>query len=264
MFEEMLDGVAQNSTFRHIHPGTKVLLGLGSLIICLVSPTPVVPILSGIILSLVLLIPARVSPLVYGELLLAPAIFTALSIIVLLFMLGGGEVVWQFSPVSWINLTITEGSVRQSALVLFRVFGCTISLFFIALTTPMTDLFNGMKRIRIPIELIDLMMIVYRYIFIAYDQAVEIWHAQVMRLGYSRPRESIRSFSMLCGMLFISSWIAGEDLVRAMDCRCYDGIIPSPGSAEPVRMRSLVPVLLYLAGLCGILLVITTRIVVLS
>jgi cobalt/nickel transport system permease protein len=264
MFEELLDDVAQNSTFRHIHPGTKVLLGLGSLIICLVSPTPVVPLISGIILSVVLLIPARVSPLVYGELLLAPGIFTAFSIIVLLFMLGGEEVIWRFSPVSWINLTITEGAVRQSALVLFRVFGCTISLFFIALTTPVTDLFNGMKRIGIPIELIDLMMIVYRYIFIVFDQAVEIWHAQVMRLGYSRPRESIRSFSMLCGMLFISSWIAGEDLIRAMDCRCYDGIIPSLGSAQPVQMYSLVPVLLYLAGLIGILLAITTGVVGLS
>ena len=124
MFETLLDDVAQNSTFRHIHPGTKILLGLGSLIICLVSPTPVVPLISGISLSLVLLIPARISPLVYGELLLAPAIFTACSIIVLLFMLGGGEVIWRFSLFSWINLTITQNAVQQSVLIFFRVFGC--------------------------------------------------------------------------------------------------------------------------------------------
>ena len=78
-----------------------------------------------------------------------------------------------------------------------------------------------------PVELIDLMMIMYRYIFIMYEQAREIWQAQIMRLGYSRVRESIRSFSMLCGMLFISSWTAGEGLIQAMDCRCYDGIMPS-------------------------------------
>jgi energy-coupling factor transporter transmembrane protein EcfT len=89
MFEELLDDVAQNSTFRHIHPGTKVLLGLGSLIICLVSPTPVVPLISGVILSLVLLIPVRISPIMYGELLIAPAIFTVMSVVVLLFLLGG-------------------------------------------------------------------------------------------------------------------------------------------------------------------------------
>jgi len=258
MFEELLDNIAQNSTFRHIHPGTKVILGLGSLLICLVSPAPVVPLVSGVILSLVLLIPARVSPLVYGELLLAPALFTALSIIVLVFLLGGGDVIWRFNPVPWINLTITTGAVRESTVVLCRVFGCSIALFFIALTTPVTDLFNGMKRIGIPVELIDLMMIMYRYIFITYDQAREIWRAQVMRLGYSRAGESIRSLSLLCGMLFISSWNAGEDLIRAMDCRCYDGIFPSLDIAEPVRMQSLIPVLLYLAGLGGMVLVMIT------
>ncbi len=262
MFETLLDDIAQNSTFRHIHPGTKILLGLGSLLICLVSPTPVVPLISGIVLSLVLLIPARISPLVYGELLIAPAIFTACSIIVLLFMLGGGDVIWRFSPVSWINLTITDNAVRHAILILFRVFGCTISLFFIALTTPMTDLFNIMKRCRIPVELIDLMMIMYRYIFITYEQAREIWQAQIMRLGYSRVKESIRSFSMLCGMLFISSWIAGEGLIHAMDCRCYDGIMPSLDPAEPVQMQSLFPALLYLAGLIAVLLMIITGVVV--
>jgi cobalt/nickel transport system permease protein len=108
------------------------------------------------------------------------------------------------------------------------------------------------------------MMIMYRYIFITYEQAREIWQAQIMRLGYSRVKESVRSFSMLCGMLFVSSWIAGEDLIRAMDCRCYDGIMPSLEPAEPVQMQSLVPVLLYLAGLTAVLLTITTGVVVLS
>jgi hypothetical protein len=49
-----------------------------------------------------------------------------------------------------------------------------------------------------------------------------------------------------------------------MDCRCYNGIIPSLEQAEPMQMRSLIPVLLYLAGLSGILLVVITRVVVLS
>jgi cobalt/nickel transport system permease protein len=258
MIETNLDTVAQQSAFRHINTGTKLLLALGSLFLCLISPSPVVPLISGIILSLVLILPARTSPVLYGELLLGPAIFTVMSVIILLFLLGGGDVIWRFNPVPWINLSITTEAVKESTLVLCRVFGCSVSLFFITLTTPMTDLFNGMKRTGIPTELIDLMMIIYRYIFIVYAQAVEIWQAQVMRLGYSRPWEAIRSFSMLCGMLFISSWNAGEDLIRAMDCRCYDGIFPSLDLAEPVQIRSLIPVILYLGGLIGILLVMTT------
>jgi cobalt/nickel transport system permease protein len=261
MLEQLLDRVAQESAFRHIHPGTKIALCLGSLVICLVSPSPVVSLVSGIVLSLVLLVPARISPALYGELLLAPAVFTLISVAVLLFLVGGGEVVWQFNPVSWLNLTITEGALEQARLVLCRVFGCTVSLFFLVLTTPVTDLFNGMKHARVPIELIDLMMIIYRYIFIVYEQAVEIWRAQVMRLGYRRPVEAVRTFSMLCGMLFISSWNAGEDLVRAMDCRCYNGVFPSLEQAEPVRARSLVPVLIYLAFLGGTTWMLTAGVV---
>jgi cobalt/nickel transport system permease protein len=264
MLENLVDNIAQESAFRHINPATKLILCLGSLVICLVSPSPVVPLISGVVLSIVLIVPARVSPVLYGELLLGPAIFTIISVVVLVFLVGGGDVLWQFNPVPWVNLTITVGSLHEGLLVLCRVFGCSVSLFFIALTTPMTDLFDGMKRIGIPIEIIDLMMIIYRYIFIVYNQAVEIWHAQVMRLGYSRPMEAIRSSAMLCGMLFISSWNAGEDLIHAMDCRCYNGIIPSLEQAEPMQMRSLIPVLLYLAGLSGILLVVITRVVVLS
>ena len=254
MFEDLLDNVAQQSTYRYIHPGTKLILCLGSLIICLLSPSPVVPLISGIVLSMVLIGPARISPVLFGELLLGPAVFTGISVIILLFLIGGGAVVWQFTPLPSITLAITDGGIREGTLVLCRVFGCSVSLFFIVLTTPMTDLFNGMKRARIPIELIDLMMIIYRYIFIMYDQGVEIWQSQVMRLGYSRPAEAIRSFSTLCGMLFITSWNAGEDLVRSMDCRCYNGVFPSLEQAEPVRLYSLVPVLAYLAFLGGILI----------
>jgi len=255
MLENLLDSVAQNSAFRHIHPGTKLILCLGSLVICLVSSSPYVPLISGVVLSIVLIVPARVSPVLYGELLLGPAIFTVISVIILLFITGGGEVVWRFNPAPWLNLAITEGAIREGTLVLCRVFGCSVSLFFITLTTPVTDLFNGMKRARIPFEIIDLMMIIYRYVFIVYDQAVEIWRAQVMRLGYSRLAEAVRTFSTMCGILFISSWNAGEDLIRAMDCRCYNGVFPSLGRSEPMRMSSLVPVLVYLAFLSSILLV---------
>jgi len=256
MIETNLDYIAQQSVFRYINPGTKLFLAVGSLIICLISPSPVVPLISGIVLSLVLLIHGRLSPVLYGKVLLGPVIFVSLSIMVLLFMLGGGDVIWWFHPVPWIDLTITTGAVRESFLILCRVFGCSISLFFIALTTPLTDLFNGMKRIGLPIELIDMMMIVYRFIFIFYDQAVEIWQAQVMRLGYSRPGEAVRSFSMLCGMLFITSWNAGEDLVSAMDCRCYNGVFPVLDLAEPVKIQSLIPVILFLVGLIGMLILI--------
>ena len=57
MIETNLDYIAQQSAFRQIHPGTKLFLALGLLILSLISPSPVVPLISDIILSFVLIIP---------------------------------------------------------------------------------------------------------------------------------------------------------------------------------------------------------------
>jgi cobalt/nickel transport system permease protein len=47
---------------------------------------------------------------------------------------------------------------------------------------------------------------------------------------------------MLCGSVFIGSWDAGEDLIRAMDARCYSGSFAVAGEIRPVGMKPLLAV----------------------
>jgi cobalt/nickel transport system permease protein len=118
---------------------------------------------------------------------------------------------------------------------------------FIALTTPMTDIFIVLRQCRIPEVVIDLAMIIYRTIFIIVDQVQQIYNAQVMRLGYSTFRESIYSFASMCGAVFIASWNAGEDLIKAMDARCYDGKFALLGETRPVEYLPLFAVMVFLS-----------------
>jgi cobalt/nickel transport system permease protein len=68
------------------------------------------------------------------------------------------------------------------------------------------------------------------------NHLVQTYQAQVMRLGYSSSaRESIRSFAILCGSVFIASWEAGEDFIRAMDARCYSGKFVVLGENRPIE-----------------------------
>ncbi|MCX6686197.1 MAG: energy-coupling factor transporter transmembrane component T, partial [Methanoregula sp.] len=115
------------------------------------------------------------------------------------------------------------------------------------LTTPMTDIFIVLRQCRIPEVVIDLAMIIYRTIFIIVDQVKQIYNAQVMRLGYSTFRESIHSFASMCGAVFIASWNAGEDLIRAMDARCYDGKFALLGETRPVERIPLFAVIVFLS-----------------
>jgi cobalt/nickel transport system permease protein len=97
-------------------------------------------------------------------------------------------------------------------------------------------------------------MIIYRTIFILMDQVQQIYHAQVMRLGYSGWRESIHSFAVMCGAAFIASWDAGDDLIRAMDARCYDGKFALLGETRPIELRPLLV-------LCAFLLVTSVAVI---
>jgi cobalt/nickel transport system permease protein len=68
-----------------------------------------------------------------------------------------------------------------------------------------------------------------------------------MRLGYSTWRESLHSFASLCGAAFIASWDSGEDLIRAMDARCYEGKFAIMGENRPVERLPLLALVVFLS-----------------
>jgi energy-coupling factor transporter transmembrane protein EcfT len=100
---------------------------------------------------------------------------------------------------------------------------------------------------RLPKEFVDLAMLVYRFIFVLIGEAIAIHNAQVMRHGYAGLGNALRSFPMLGGMLFIRSWERGEELIVAMDARCYDGELGVPDNEGRLTRRGAAAVGCYLA-----------------
>ena len=257
MFEELLEDVAQTNGLRETNTWVKLAAGLGAIILCLISTGYAAPLFIALVLSAAVLVLARIDIRFYSELFLVPLWFAILSAVVIVLISGGEHIYWYWDPAPFLSLSVTQESINQGFFVLCRVIGGTSALLFIALTTPMTDLFAVMRRCGIPDYVIDLAMIIYRTIFFLIDQVRQIHHAQVMRLGYSTWRESITTFSILCGAAFIASWDAGDDLIRAMDARCYDGKFAVMGETRPVGISSLAALGIFLIG--GSAAVIFTR-----
>ncbi|WP_214020480.1 cobalt ECF transporter T component CbiQ [Methanoculleus sp.] len=246
---EVLDDFAQTNGLRETSPGLKLFVGLSSILLCVSSPGPAAPLLVAATMSAAILALAKIPARFYARLLLVPVSFAVMSIAVVLFVTGSGAVLLE---VPGLPLAITAGGANLALLLLTRVFGGMCSLYFIALTTPMTEIFDILRRLRVPTVFIDLAMLTYRFIFILIEEAGQIYRSQVMRLGYGRFRESVRSFSMLAGALFIRTWESGEALVLAMDARCYDGRLGFPGEARPVSALALAAALLYLSAVFGV------------
>jgi cobalt/nickel transport system permease protein len=246
MFEDLLEDIAQKNGIRQVNTYLKLAAGTGAILLCLLSSSYFAPLVIAILLTLGILLIARVDVKTYTSLFIHLVGLALVSVVGIVFIYGGDTVFWSWHPASWFSLSITRESINQGFFVFSRIIGGMSAVCFIALTTPMTDLFTVMRQCRIPEVVIDLAMIIYRTTFFLMDQVQQIYQAQVMRLGYTRWRESIKTFAMMCGAAFIASWDAGDDLIRAMDARCYNGRFALLGENRPVELRPLAALITFL------------------
>ncbi len=178
MFEELLEDIAQKNGLREVNTYLKLVTGLGAILLCLLST-------SYFLLFLLLFssrerfsILARVDAKTYAELFIVPLWFAILSVAGIILITGGQDVFWRWDILPSFSLSITRESINQGMLVFCRVIGGMSAMIFISLTTPMTDIFTVFRECRIPEYVIDLMMIIYRTIFILMDQVIQVYHAQ--------------------------------------------------------------------------------------
>ena len=242
----LLDDYALDNGLRDASPHLKLFLGLASMIICVSSSSPLAPLFVALTMSLATVLLAKIPGRIYSRLLLVPLSFALLSAAVVAFMHGGGTPLIQL-PLLGLDLAVREEGAELALLLLARTFGGMCSLYFIALTTPIIEIFATLRSLCIPSSIIELSMMIYRYIFVFLDQAARIHSAQVMRLGDARARSAINSFAMLASVLFLRSWEQGERLVLAMDCRCYDGKLEMMEQAAKATGRQMLAAAAYLA-----------------
>jgi cobalt/nickel transport system permease protein len=248
----LLDDYAHGNALRETSARLKLLLGLGAILLCVSSPTPIAPLFVAVTMSLATVILAKIPGRIYSRLLLVPLSFALASAGVVAFMHGSGETLFSRELLGY-NFVIGEDGVDLAILLMARTFGGMCSLYFIALTTPMIEIFATLKSLRIPESVIELSMMIYRYIFVFLDQAAMIHSAQVMRLGDAGTTKSLKSFAMLCSVLFLRSWEQGERLIVAMDSRCYDGKLDPMEQAERAAPGATMAVVGYLAAAFAIM-----------
>jgi len=246
--ELILDEYAQKNALIEVSSQIKLLAGIGAILVCISSASPVAPLFIAASMAFITIVLARIPARLYLSLLMIPVSFALFSGLIILLMSGGGTALYSVN-IAGIPLSITTDSANLALMVITRTFGGMCSLYFIALTTPIIEVFAVLQQCRLPRGLLDLSMLIYHFIFILIGEAISIHTAQLLRHGYDSFKNSLHSFAMLGAMLFIRAWQQGEDLVVAMDSRCYDGKLELAGTARKTGPRIVVAVFLYL-GIC--------------
>ncbi|NMM62389.1 cobalt ECF transporter T component CbiQ [Clostridium sp. P21] len=221
-----IDKLAYISELRKANPMEKFIFSILTMILCISLNNIVYSILVILFMAAVTVFKGKIPAKSYGELILIPLVFLVIGIVTIAINTVGNsrEVIFSFSIFS-VKLGCTKESIFMASKIFFKALASVSCLYFLALTTPVFEILTVLRKLKAPKLFVELMGLVYRFIFVLLDTANMIFISQNSRLGYSRINTAYSSLGKLVTSLFISSYKRSQDIYTAMESRCYDGEI---------------------------------------
>lgn len=239
-----LDMMAQSSRLKELNALVKFFTLVALMVICVASPNA----FTGVFLVLAMLVLAvfvggiRLHD--YIRYLALPTTFLLISGLALLFNIVADPTGSVLSlHVFGIYLCVSSSTQALTTLIVSRAAGAVSCLCFLSMTTPMPDIIGIMRKIRCPALIIDLMYLIYRYIFIVLSLHHDMYDAAKSRLGLKDYRTSLRATGQIYSNLLSRSYqFAGQNF-DAMESRCYD-----TGIRFLEQKRSITPAVLVISS----------------
>ncbi|MFZ5944576.1 MAG: cobalt ECF transporter T component CbiQ [Bacillota bacterium] len=218
-----VDEFVYTNKLRYAHPLEKFTFAILTMLIGLTTKEALVNILIVIFMLGLLIWRAQIPAFVIGKLLLIPCFFLFMGILTILISFSETGTGMLFSlKLSKYHLGITAGSIQTAFSTALRSSSSVVCLYFLTLTTPTVELIYILQTLRIPNVLIELMVLIYRFIFVFIETAFNIYTAQSSRWGYSSFRKSIYSFGMLFANLWGKVFLKSQALFTSLLSRGYD------------------------------------------
>lgn len=246
------DSYPLKSRLRNVHPSYKLgVFGLFTLM-ALCAQSAVILMFILIIHLVGTLIWARISILKLLKLMVIPIGFVMMGSLSVAFDLNPTNPIFH-SEIFGISWGITKVCLDRSIYIFLRSLASISILYFFILNTSINDLIHQLRKLRTPTILLELMILVYRNIFIFSDCAKDIQTSQRCRLGYKDFSTSMRSMGLLGGRVFVLANVRADHLYRSMESRCYSGSIGSISRDWKQNLRficiSLIAILITIISL---------------
>jgi cobalt/nickel transport system permease protein len=202
-----IDTLAYANRLRQLPPEHKLLFAIALLLITYAAHAPVQLLIAAWI-SVWTVIYAGIPASTYFRLLSITAAFWLTSLPALI--VSGIELshlpavqadIWQ--GWAWGNyyIYLSHHGIQQAGELGARAIASTSCVYFVILTIPFTEILAVLRRIGCPTLLTELMMMMYRFIFVLLQTANQLWTAQQSRGGYRTWRLWMKSLGLLIGQL---------------------------------------------------------------
>ncbi|MBO8163217.1 MAG: cobalt ECF transporter T component CbiQ [Brevibacillus sp.] len=238
------DAYAYSNRLRHLPSAQKLSFAIGVLVISLIVHSTVHLMILGW-LCLWTVRYAGVPFRLYLKLLALPAGFMLFSLPALCIGVVPAERMdeaWPdalafFSLHSWV-IYLSKAGCLQALTLLVRALAATSSLYFLLLTVPVGELLRVLRNLGLPPVLLELLLVMYRFVFVLSDVVRQVWIAQQARGGYRGMAASLRDAARLVVQLFVRTWQRYRQLTIGLLARGFSGelrVVSAPDSHRSSR-----------------------------
>lgn len=248
-----IDAMAYNSKMRSWNAGYKVVLAMITLILCIAFSNIYVSIATILMMGYLVVVVGGLEFDHYVSAMTIPIVFMIVGAITI-------AIGYSLSPVGQYNLHVfnlfyihwSKASIKQAAVLILKALGAVSALYMMTLTTPLTELVSVLRKAHMPKLIVELMNMIYRYIFLMLDTWARLRNSAESRLGFCDYKTSMYSFGQIASNLFVVTLKKGTAYYNALEARCYDGELNFLEDEKPVKGWQIVFAVVFIFILCAI------------
>lgn len=230
-----IDYYACISRLRQWNSGFKMLFAFNILLACIVFDNLWVSLTVITSMGLLTVLGGGIPLKKYLRLFTIPFVFMVMSSLAIAAQFGTkplGE--WSIN-LRILYISTGQEEIKMAFHIFFKALGAVSAMYMMTLSTPVGEIISVLHRIHIPDLVIELMYLIYRFIFILTDAQKKMDDAAKSRLGYVDYKTSLQTFGRIGGnLLFISLKKSGA-YYDAMEARCYEGKMNFLEEEKPVK-----------------------------
>ena len=220
----IIDDYAYKNKLYKVNPNKKFIIGMLLLILSLINPFNYISLLIIALMSFVIIVIAKIELKDYLHFIKIPLTFLIISIIMILLNFSHNKEIFLYSiKIGNLYVGVTNESLKSAMHLFFRALSCLTCIYFIMLTTPFYQLIFVFKKLHLPDVVLEISMLMYRFIFIFMEEVSDIRKSQELRFGYINLKNGYNSFGLLVSMLFKRMMIRYDEMSIALDMKLYDG-----------------------------------------
>lgn len=186
---------------------------------------PLLVTLASLLLCLRMRIPLKILALRFAE----PAIIASVILILKTFFSGD------------------KNGGMEGIVIAGRIFGAASLVVFLGFSTLFSEFMAGLLWFKAPKIFVEILMFSYRYVFMLFEDALVIYHAQKNRLGFSNIQRGMNSFAIMGASLVLKAFEQSQNTTQAMLQRGYTGEMPMAQPRQFKKGEIIVAVLIIAA-----------------